>query len=81
MGEAEESARFRARYSLEHPEWFQDPVEELTFAVRQLRIKSDQSIDVVPGGVTAVVGANNVGKSLLLREIARDSAEGSTAAG
>lgn len=69
MGQAEESARFRARYGLEHPDWFQDRVDDLTLEIRQVSIKGDRSINIVPSGVTAIVGANNVGKSLFLREL------------
>jgi branched-chain amino acid transport system ATP-binding protein len=45
-------------------------VKELVSGYRQLRVLQGVSMDVLPGGITAIIGPNGHGKSTLLRTIA-----------
>lgn len=45
-------------------------VKELVSGYRQLRVLQGVSLDVLPGGITAIIGPNGHGKSTLLRTIA-----------
>jgi branched-chain amino acid transport system ATP-binding protein len=45
-------------------------VKELVSGYRQLRVLQGVSVDVLPGGITAIIGPNGHGKSTLLRTIA-----------
>jgi branched-chain amino acid transport system ATP-binding protein len=45
-------------------------VKELVSGYRQMRVLQGVSMDVLPGGITAIIGPNGHGKSTLLRTIA-----------
>ncbi len=69
MASSDDRARFEARYEQDHPEWMGGEASNLEFRISCVELEGGDVLDLVPEGITAVVGANNVGKSTLLREI------------
>ncbi|MCB2176949.1 MAG: AAA family ATPase [Actinomycetales bacterium] len=62
-------ARFRAAFGGQRPELLDGDASRFAFAIQEVHLKGGSSFNVEPGGVTAIVGANNAGKSTILREI------------
>lgn len=62
-------ADFETKYLGSNPEWMGGDHSKFEFFVKQITLKSGDIIRPQRAGVTAIVGANNAGKSTILREL------------
>jgi len=63
------TARFRAAVADQSPHLVDGDPEKFQFSLDKILLKSGTSITLEKVGVTAIVGANNSGKSTVLREV------------
>lgn len=61
--------RLRSTFEPAIPTFMVGDGSHVDLAIRKITLKSGSEISVEPGTVTAIVGANNAGKSTLLREV------------
>ncbi len=69
MSAASGRERFDARYGVEQESWVGGNASAVSLKLRRAHLFGGAELQFAASGVTAIVGANNVGKSTLLREI------------
>ncbi|WP_186760237.1 AAA family ATPase [Arthrobacter alpinus] len=60
---------FDDKYRVSNPDWVDGDATKFRFYVKEIKLKSGDSIEPQRAGVTAIVGSNNAGKSTILREL------------
>lgn len=60
---------FEAAFTATNPDWASGSADQFSFGIEEIRLKSGDVIRPQAAGVTAIVGANNAGKSTILREV------------
>lgn len=60
---------FETAFTASNPDWASGSADNFSFGIEEVRLKSGDVIRPQLAGVTAIVGANNAGKSTILREV------------
>ena len=63
---------FHAAFAESNPEWVKGDADAFGFHIDEIQLKSGDIVRPQAAGVTAIVGANNSGKSTILRELVEE---------